>query len=68
MGCTVVHGRRSSKYITLTRQQKTSDGKDTFFFVGRNGALRYGRGASASFVASDAFKVKLLDNLNKKEI
>ena len=40
---------RSRKYVTLKR----ADG--AFFYVGRNGALRYGRTVSASVAATDAF-------------
>ena len=50
---TLVDGR-SSKYVTLKR----ADGYD--FYVGRNGALRYGRSVSASVAAPDAFKQRLL--------
>jgi hypothetical protein len=45
---------RSRKYVTLKR----ADG--AFFYVGRNGALRYGRTVSASVAATDAFKQRLL--------
>ena len=45
---------RSRKYITLKRP----DGK--FFYVGKAGALRFGRTVSDSMAAPDDFKQRLL--------
>ena len=45
---------RSRKHITLKRP----DG--SFFYVGRNGALRYGKTVSGSIAAPDDFKRRLL--------
>ena len=44
----------SRRYVTLKR----ADG--AYFYVGRNGALRYGRSVTASVAATDAFKQRLL--------
>ena len=46
---------RSRKYVTLKRL----DG--SFFYVGKAGALRYGKTISASIAAPDDFKRRLLD-------
>ena len=45
---------RSRKYITLKRP----DGK--FFYVGKAGALRFGKTVSDSMAAPDEFKQRLL--------
>ena len=46
---------RSRKYITLKRP----DG--SFYFVGKAGALRYGKTVSASIAAPEDFKRRLLE-------
>ena len=46
---------RSRKYITLKRP----DG--SFYFVGRAGALRFGKTVTASVAAPDDFKRRLLE-------
>ena len=46
---------RSRKYVTLKRP----DG--SFFYIGKAGALRYGKTVSASIAAPDEFKRRLLD-------
>ena len=46
---------RSGKYITLERP----DG--SFFYVGKAGALRYGKTVTGSVAAPDDFKRRLLD-------
>lgn len=45
---------RSDKYVTYTRSA------GGFYFLGRSGAVRYGKCASKSFAASDKFKELLL--------
>lgn len=45
---------KSRKYRTFTRR------KGGFYFLGRNGAVRYGRSSSRSLAASDGFKALLL--------
>lgn len=45
---------RSRKYITLERPDKS------FFYVGRNGALRFGRTVTDSVAAPEDFKQRLL--------
>lgn len=55
---TLVDGR-SSKYVTLRR----ADG--LLFFVGRNGALRYGKTVTASAAAPDGFKRRLLEEAGR---
>ena len=45
---------RSRKYITLERPDKS------FFYVGRNGALRFGRTVTDSVAAPEDFKRRLL--------
>ncbi len=46
---------RSRKYVTLKRPDKS------FFYVGRNGALRFGKTVSGSIAAPDDFKRRLLE-------
>jgi hypothetical protein len=46
---------RSRKYVTLKRP----DG--TFFYVGKAGALRFGKTIADSMAAPDEFKQRLLD-------
>jgi hypothetical protein len=46
---------RSRKYVTLKRP----DG--TFFYVGKAGALRFGKTVTASITAPDDFKRRLLE-------
>ena len=46
---------RSSKYVTLKRP----DG--SFFYIGKAGALRFGKTVSDSMAAPDDFKRRLLD-------
>jgi hypothetical protein len=46
---------RSRKYVTLKRP----DG--SFYFVGRAGALRFGKTVSASIAAPEDFKRRLLE-------
>ena len=46
---------RSRKYVTLKRP----DG--SFYFVGRAGALRYGKTVTASIAAPEDFKRRLLE-------
>jgi hypothetical protein len=46
---------RSRKYVTLKRP----DG--TFFYVGKAGALRFGKTVTASIAAPDDFKQRLLE-------
>ena len=46
---------RSRKYVTLHRP----DG--SFYFVGRAGALRYGKTVAASIAAPEDFKRRLLE-------
>ncbi len=45
---------RSRKYITLERPDKS------FFYVGRNGAVRFGRTVTDSVAAPEDFKRRLL--------
>ncbi|QNT69131.1 hypothetical protein [Defluviicoccus vanus] len=45
---------RSRKYITLERPDRS------FFYVGRNGALRFGRTVTDSVAAPEDFKRRLL--------
>jgi hypothetical protein len=49
----------SRKYTRLFRK-KDKDGKPTYYFVGKAGALRFGRNATDSIALGDAFKEKLL--------
>jgi hypothetical protein len=56
-GCRKVVAK-TRKYVTLTRNMV--DGKPTYYFVGKSGAVRYGRNATDSFAASDKFKAALL--------
>lgn len=56
-GSVVTPHQPSSKYTQLTRPNR--DG--TYYFVGRSGALRYGKNASDSFAASDKWKARLLN-------
>ena len=51
--------RRSRKYITLERP----DG--TFYFVGKAGALRYGKTASKSMAAPEDFRRRLLEETER---
>ena len=46
---------RSRKYVTLKRP----DG--SFYFVGKAGALRFGKTVTGSMAASDDFKRRLLE-------
>jgi hypothetical protein len=46
---------RSRRYVTLERP----DG--SFFYVGKAGALRFGRSVSDSMAAPDEFRRRLLD-------
>ena len=48
---------RSRKYVTLKRP----DG--TFFYVGKAGALRFGKTVTGSVAAPDDFKRRLLDEI-----
>ena len=50
---------RSRKYITLKRP----DG--SFFYVGKAGALRFGKTVTDSMAAPDEFKQRLLAETNK---
>jgi hypothetical protein len=50
---------RSRKYVTLKRP----DGG--FYFVGKAGALRFGKSVSDSMAAPDEFKQRLLAETNK---
>ena len=50
---------RSRKYITLKRP----DGR--FFYVGKAGALRFGKTVSDSMAAPDEFKQRLLAEAGK---
>jgi hypothetical protein len=50
---------RSRKYVTLKR----SDG--SFFYVGKAGALRFGKTVTDSMAASDEFKQRLLAKTSK---
>ena len=45
---------RSRKYVTLERPDKS------FFYVGRNGALRFGKTVTDSMASPDDFKRRLL--------
>lgn len=56
----VVVPSKTRKYVTLTRLTPTKEGKPTYYFVGKAGALRYGVNSTSSFAASDTFKYKLL--------
>jgi hypothetical protein len=49
---------RSRKYLTLKRP----DG--SFFYVGKAGALRFGKSVSDSMAAPDEFKQRLLAETN----
>ncbi len=46
---------RSRKYITLERPDKS------FFYVGRNGALRFGKTVSTGVAAPEVLKRRLLE-------
>ena len=50
---------RSGKYVIMTRPEKPG----TFYFIGRAGAVRYGRTATQSFAAGDKWKAWLLANV-----
>ena len=50
---------RSRKYVTL----KWPDG--TFFYVGKAGALRFGKTVTGSVAAPDDFKRRLLDETGR---
>jgi len=50
---------RSGKYVTLKRP----DGG--FYFVGRAGALRFGKTVTDSMAAPDDFKKRLLDEAGR---
>ena len=50
---------RSCKYITLERPDKS------LFYVGRNGALRFGKTVSGSMAAPDDFKRRLLEETGR---
>jgi hypothetical protein len=50
---------RSRKYVTLERP----DG--TFFYVGKAGALRFGKSVAESKAAPDEFKQRLLAETSK---
>lgn len=50
---------RSRRYVTLERP----DG--SFFYVGKAGALRYGKTASGSIAAPDDFKRRLLQETDQ---
>jgi hypothetical protein len=50
---------RSRKYVTLKRP----DG--TFFYVGKAGALRFGKTVTGSVAAPDDFKRRLLDEAGR---
>lgn len=53
--------KHTFKYVVFTRNLAP----DTFYYVGRNGALRAGRTIASSFPMSDAFKQKLLNGGDK---
>lgn len=59
-GCLPVPGRSSGRYITLTRDVVLQSGKQTYYFVGKSGAVRYGVNATSSMASSDKFKAMLL--------
>jgi hypothetical protein len=50
---------RSRKYVTLERP----DG--TFFYVGKAGALRFGKTVSKSMAAPDDFKRRLFEEIER---
>lgn len=50
---------KTGKYTTLTRASD-GEGRMTFYFVGRSGALRAGRTVTESIPVSDRFKEALL--------
>ena len=50
---------RSRKYVTLQRP----DG--SFFYVGKAGALRFGKTVTDSMAAPDEFKQRLLDEAGR---
>ena len=50
---------RSRKYVTLERPDKSS------FYVGRNGALRFGKTVSTSVAAPEDFKRRLLEETKR---
>ena len=50
---------KSRKYVTLTRPEQ--DG--TFYFIGKSGAIRYGKNSSSSTAASPNFKQRLLGEI-----
>lgn len=50
---------RSRKYVTLKRPA------GSFFFVGKAGALRFGKTVSDSMAAPDEFKQRLLAETSK---
>lgn len=57
LGCTIVLGGQGKRYTKLTRH----DGREGYFFVGRNGALRVGATASASrSLEGTKFRARLL--------
>lgn len=52
-----VVGARTTKYLVFTAK---TFGSDKFFFLGPNGALRFGRNSSHTVVVSDRLRQKLL--------
>ncbi|MFO1152767.1 MAG: hypothetical protein U1E42_03735 [Rhodospirillales bacterium] len=50
---------RSRRYVTLRRP----DG--SFFYVGRNGALRFGRSVADSVAVPGSFKARLLEEAER---
>ena len=50
---------RSRKYVTLERPDQS------FFYVGSNGALRFGKTVSGSIAAPDDFKRRLLEETER---
>jgi hypothetical protein len=48
---------RTQKYVVLTRPIR----EGTFYYVGRNGALRMGRIATRTMPCSEQFKAALLE-------
>ena len=50
---------RSTRYVSLRRD----DG--LLYFVGRNGALRYGKTVTTSVAAPDGFKRRLLEEAGR---
>jgi hypothetical protein len=58
-GETLVPGR-SSKYIVLTRTSRETGQKIGFYFVGRAGALRFGRTVTESIPVPVAIRRRIL--------